>query len=493
MSERRRRASIIGLVIAVALTVVIVPLTADARSNRSSHGRSSSAALRTARRFISRTTTTSKATTTTAQQAKVVTTTTAKPTTTTAAPTTTVARPAPPAAPPAPVVPPVAPPAAPVAPPAAPCVGVPMTQGQADINTHPNGTVFCLSGVHNWTLHPRDHQVLVGPAVLDGGHTNPIALVGDGGVGVTIQNLEVRNYVPTSQQSAIGAGDHWILRDVVSHDNGTVGATYTAGGYGAAVGYYGQVIGGRYYNNRQGGLSGGGAINAIIDGVEIDHNNFTDDSYTTQNIDCNFEAGGMKWIVPNLTIQNSKIHDNACRGLWSDIGASGSVVRNNQIYNNWDEGLFIEISGSTTVTGNSITGNGFRTQLYPLASRSQSALNGCMGYLGAGILVGTSGQTHTSSGTIQLTGNNIQGNCNGITAVEQHRTDGGVCGTVAPTCELRHLRIDGNTFTGSSDARALNRVGYFNEDGADLTSHDIVFGSGNHLSGMNNCQFGCRW
>jgi parallel beta-helix repeat protein len=379
--------------------------------------------------------------------------------------------------------------------PAAPCVGVAMTLGQPDINRHGPGTKFCLAGVHNWTLDPKSDDQLIGPAVLNGANSTQYAVLSTGATHVVLLNLEVRNYRVMDQQGAIQGGAGWVLKNVRSHDNGTVGATGVAGGYGAAVGSNERVIGGRYYDNRQGGLQGGGATNAVINGVEIDHNNFTNDSYTRQNIDCNYEAGGMKWVAKHVTVENSKIHDNACRGLWTDIGASGTLIKNNQIYRNWDEGIFIEISGATTITGNTITGNGFHTQVVELNSRPQSLNSGCVGYLGAGIMVGTSGQTHTSSGTINISDNHVQKNCNALTAFEVVRTDPqlNVCGTVPPLCQLRHLRIRGNRIAGSTDHRAVNDVGYFENDGADLKTHDIVFGSGNVLSGVHNCQFTCYW
>jgi hypothetical protein len=44
------------------------------------------------------------------------------------------------------------------------CSGVPMTSGQADIDTHAQGTTFCLSGTHNWTLWPKTGDTVVGDA-----------------------------------------------------------------------------------------------------------------------------------------------------------------------------------------------------------------------------------------------------------------------------------------------------------------------------------------
>src|SRR5438045_2808003 len=80
-------------------------------------------------------------------------------TTTVARTTTTTAAPAPVTTPTTVSVPSTTTPTTPVAP---TCVGTPMPSGQPDIDAHPTGTTFCLSGTHNWTLHPKSGDVLRG-------------------------------------------------------------------------------------------------------------------------------------------------------------------------------------------------------------------------------------------------------------------------------------------------------------------------------------------
>ena len=55
-----------------------------------------------------------------------------------------------------------------------------------------------------------------------------------------------------------------------------------------------------------------GGNNVTVNGVELDHNNFTDSTYTKRQTDCGYEAGGMKFIANDVTVKNSSIHDNAC-------------------------------------------------------------------------------------------------------------------------------------------------------------------------------------
>jgi hypothetical protein len=41
---------------------------------------------------------------------------------------------------------------------------------------------------------------------------------------------------------------------------------------------------------------------------------------------CQYEAGGMKWDVGQVTIRNAHVHDNDCRGLWADINAHDALI-----------------------------------------------------------------------------------------------------------------------------------------------------------------------
>jgi parallel beta-helix repeat protein len=334
------------------------------------------------------------------------------------------------------------------------CVGTRMTAGQADIDAAPPGTTFCLSGTHNWTLSPKSGDQLIGPAALDGAHSTQFAIEAGTASNVQLADLEITNYTAANQQGAIHVPDRatgWILRDLQVHDNGT-----SAGGAGASLGYGWQVLGGRYYNNRQEGFGGTGG-NDVLSGVEIDHNNFTDDTYTRANVDCGFEAGGFKWASDNVTVENSEIHDNACKGLWVDVFAQGATIVNNVVYNNWDEGIFIEISSGATVTGNDVYNNGWHTNG-----------TGCAWLWGGGITLSSSDHT-------EIAGNTVTGNCNGITATQQNRP-----GT------LQNDSIHDNTIAGPG-----GKTGAAADNGADLATRDIVFANNTLLNGMTACGLTC--
>jgi parallel beta-helix repeat protein len=339
-----------------------------------------------------------------------------------------------------------------------------MNRGQADIDSSPGGTTFCLSGTHNWSLRPKRGDRFIGPAVLDGGNSTKYAFDAGSASNVDVTSLEIRNYTAANQQGAIyvwnkSGASGWVLRSLSVHDNGTRGG----GGVGVNLGSGWQVFGGRYWNNRQEGIGGSGP-NSIVDGAEIDHNNFTDDGYSTRNIDCAFEAGGFKWVADNVTVRNSRVHDNACKGVWIDMNSQGGLIANNQVYDNWDEGIFVEISAGTTITGNTVWGNGFRT----VGGNGHS----CPWLWGGGI-------TLASSGGVNVADNTVTGNCNGITATQQNRPQG------HPGL-LQNVSIHDNTIGGPG-----GRTGAVEDTGANLATRNIGFANNHLTNGMTLCALTC--
>src|SRR6185437_12374625 len=89
----------------------------------------------------------------------------------------------------------------------------------------------------------------------------------------------------------------WTLRDLHVHDIGN-----GSGGVAVNLGPRWHVIGGRFFNNRQEGFTSSYGTGAVIDGAEIDHNNFTNDAHSAANIACSNHAGGFKWISNNMTV-----------------------------------------------------------------------------------------------------------------------------------------------------------------------------------------------
>jgi len=339
-----------------------------------------------------------------------------------------------------------------------------MLHGQADINAAPSGTTFCLSGTHNWTLTPKADDSLVGPATLDGEDVTAHAIVAVA-PNVTLSNLTIQRY-----QNGNGTQDGAIHID----DDGTAKATASgwnlvdldvgfnsASGSGSGNGW--TFRGGRFHDNGQEGIGGAMGANVTVNGTEVDHNDFTDSTYTRRNWSCGDEAGGIKWVTNGMTITNSSIHDNACKGLWADLNGDGATITNNVVANNWDEGIFIEISSGATITGNTVTGNGLHNY--------NGGGSGCPWLFGGGI-------TLNSSDHAIIRGNYLSGNCNGITGVQQDRPDGN------PGL-LEYVTVDGNTVSGPGV------VGVAEDTGADLTSRNLVFSGNTVTDGEVFCGLAC--
>jgi len=348
---------------------------------------------------------------------------------------------------------------------AAPCQGVKMTRGQADIAAHGPGTTFCLSGTHNWSLTPKARDRLIGPAILDGGHRREHAIVARA-PGVTLGRLTIRHYYngKGSQDGAIHIDDDDHAKATASgwHLNHLNVGFNSASGSGAGNGWV--FTGGRFHDNHQEGIGGAMGNHVTINGTEIDHNDFTDTTYTKRSWDCGDEAGGVKWVTNYMTIKNSNIHNNACKGIWADLGASHTTITGNRVYNNWDEGIFIEISSATTITGNIVTGNGKRN--YNRDGR------GCPWLFAGGI-------TLSSSDHAVIAHNTVSGNCNGITGVQQDRPDG------HPGL-LEDLSIHDNTVSGPGGV-----TGVSSDNNANLNKRNIAFRNNTFKNGMRFCGRSC--
>lgn len=342
------------------------------------------------------------------------------------------------------------------------CVGVAMTQGQADIDARPDGTTFCLSGTHNWTLEPDAGDRLIGPAVLDGGNSTAHAVVATA-PNVTLERLTIRRYSNGEQDGAIHIADNstaktqaagWVLRDLDVGFNSNSGS-------GTGNGWL--FVGGRYHDNRQTGIGGAVGNGVTVDDVEIDHNAFSDATYTARGWSCGDEAGGFKWVTNDVTVRNSSVHHNGCKGLWSDLDAKRAVIVDNVVTDNWDEGIFIEISPSASVLRNRVERNGLR---------NYNQGGGCTRQFGwaGGITISTSGRIASEIGSVDVGFNVLSGNCQGITGVDSVR-DEGPC-----PCRLWNVTVHDNTIAGPG------QTGSWEDGNGSLAANNLVY-QRNALSG----------
>jgi parallel beta-helix repeat protein len=184
----------------------------------------------------------------------------------------------------------------------------------------------------------------------------------------TVENNEVR----WNHSTGIGVARDGVIRNNYVHDNGETGL----GSAGA--------------DPRR---------NLLVEGNEVAHNSWY------AGYDPGWESGGGKWTtaVNNLTIRNNYIHDNRGPGLWIDTNNIYVTIDGNRIEDNTYNGIAYEASYDATISNNTIRRNGFGI--------------GGPWMEGAGIL-------NTSSANVEVYGNVVEGNYDGIGAEDRGRGTG---------------------------------------------------------------------
>jgi hypothetical protein len=372
-------------------------------------------------------TTTSTATTTATTTTPAVTTTTA----TTIPPTTTAATP-----------------------PVATCAtsgAVPIGVGddaQRVVSAHGVGTTYLVkAGIHerNFSVQPKSGDTFCGEpgAVLDGGRSLATAFSG-GASDVTLDSITVRDYNPGRQGAAIWPQSHasgWVVRNVSALHNGWAGLLVADGM---------KILGGHYTDNDQLGIGGNAATGIVLDGLDGDPSTFDGPELArnhTLHASCEWEAGGMKWDVGQVTVRNAYVHDNDCRGLWADINARGALIEHNLVEHNLAEGIFYEISQDAVIRYNQVYRNGVRAAGW---------------YWDGGITV-------ASSFNVEVYGNRLSGNYNGITGTQQDRPD-----STPPAHLLDNLRVHDNLICATAGGHPTGVVA---DNGANLAARNITFTS----------------
>jgi hypothetical protein len=321
---------------------------------------------------------------------------------------------------------------------------------QSVVNAHAAGTTYLVkAGTHlrNFSVRPKSGDSFCGEpgAVLDGGRSLQTAISG-GATNVTLDSITMQNYNTARQGAAIQPDSHasgWLVRNVSSLHNAWAGLLVADGM---------RILGGHYNDNDQLGIGGNEATGILLDGLDGDPTTIDGPEMArnhTLHASCDWEAGGMKWDVGAVTIRNAYVHDNDCRGLWADINVRGAVIEHNRIEHNRAEGIFYEISQDAVIRYNQIDRNGYRAAGW---------------YWDGGITV-------ASSFNVQVYGNRLSGNYNGITGTQQNRTD-----ATPPTHLLDHYQVHDNQIcaTGSGG----HATGVVADNGANLAARDITF-SGN--------------
>ncbi len=264
---------------------------------------------------------------------------------------------------------------------------------QAAVNSHPAGTTFIIkSGTHHkQQVDAKDRDVFVGEsgAILSGDNTTEYAFWGWKADNVTISGLVIENYKNKEGQGVIrGTSRYWVVQNNEIRYNGGIGISSAGDGW--------KILDNYIHHNAQLGIRGTGA-NLLIQGNEIAYNNYQ------HQYNANVMAGGTKWYkTTNLVVRGNYSHDNAGPGLKTDADNKDVLYENNRVINNEGAGIFHEISYDAVIRNNTVIGNG---------SPSSGGLDG------AGILV-------SNSQNVEIYGNTVKNNADGIAAKEANRGSG---------------------------------------------------------------------
>jgi parallel beta-helix repeat protein len=234
----------------------------------------------------------------------------------------------------------------------------------------------------------------------------PFAFIGTAS-GVTLRALTIEKFASPTHEAAInGAGAGWVIEDCEVRWNHFAGIRTVDG----AVARRNFV----HHNGAFGFIGSGQGIR--VETNEIAYNN-------TLGYNAYWGAGGSKWVYTSgLVVRGNFSHHNFGVGLWTDINNQNVLYENNRVEDNDLTGIFHEVSYAAVIRNNSVSRNGTR---HPFP-----------GWIdGAGILV--SGSTG-----VEVYGNTLVDNWQGITGLEAHRGSG-----IAGPWELRNLYVHDNTIT----------------------------------------------
>jgi hypothetical protein len=248
---------------------------------------------------------------------------------------------------------------------------------------------------------------------------------------VTISNLIVEKYANPGQRGAITSDGRsgWVI---------TANEVRLNHGSGIGIGSGARVTNNYVHHNGQLGMGGVGD-NVLVEGNEISYNNGA-------HFNPFWEAGGTKFAVTNnLIVRGNHVHHNDGPGLWTDIDNINTLYENNISEDNAQMGIFHEISYAAVIRNNIVRRNGFSFSTW---------------VWGAGILV-------AASPNVEIYGNTVEGNADGIAAVQQDRGSGRY-----GAYQLANLWVHDNTVTMS---QGLTGVVEDIDDPSVFTSRNIRF------------------
>jgi parallel beta-helix repeat protein len=232
--------------------------------------------------------------------------------------------------------------------------------------------------IYFWDDPTNQHVEISVTPVAFGGHAS----------NVTISGLVIEKYATPVGDAAVAVGTGWTLQYSEVRLNHYAGvSTYM----------YSVVRNSSIHHNGGLGMIGSGDY-ALIEGNEIAYNNFAD-------FNPFWGSGGSKWVLTvGLTVRNNFSHHNGGPGMSTDIGNIYTLYENNTLEDNERGGIFHEISYDAVIRNNTARRNG-TGRAYPWWTN------------GAGIEI-------SGSSNVEVYGNTVEDNFQGITGLDDHRGNG---------------------------------------------------------------------
>jgi hypothetical protein len=174
-------------------------------------------------------------------------------------------------------------------------------------------------------------------AILSGSNERGVARV-------RLSGLVVERFAnPAQSAAAVEMGPGWVVDGLEVRENH---------GGGIDNGSRSVLRNSHVHHQGQLGLSGSGAVGAVVERNRIDHNN-------TAGYDSAWEAGGAKWAAGTgrLTVRGNQVLDNNGPGLWTDGDNVDTLYEHNLVEGNQGPGILHEISYDAVIRGNTLRDN----------------------------------------------------------------------------------------------------------------------------------------
>lgn len=240
---------------------------------------------------------------------------------------------------------------------------------------------------------------------------------------VTIRNLIIEKYASPTQETTIDLGPEWVIEDCEVRLN-----------HFAGIGSGPRSIARRnhVHHNGAAGFQGAGD-DILVAGNEIAYNGFA--GYNPF-----WGSGGSKWVYTvRLVVRDNFSHHNSGPGLWTDINNIHTTYERNRVEDNERGGILHEISYDATIRENTVRRNGTGKD-WPHWTT------------GAGIEI-------VSSRNVEVYGNTVEDNWQGITGLNDYRGVGNAGPWVITNLNVHHNAIrsrvteDGGGRTGLVDMK----------------------------------------